>query len=62
MMNYTSGVGHHPCMYCAMLSLFAAVYWELLSPLVHSAGPRAALVSTLTVLFVVAPGYLPAAL
>ena len=42
-----------------MLSRFAAGYWKLLSPLVHRAGPHAALVSTLTVLFIVAPGYLP---
>jgi CheY-like chemotaxis protein len=59
MMNSTSELGHSPCMYCAFLSLFAAGYWNLLAPLVHSAGPRAALVGTLTALFVFAPGYLP---
>jgi hypothetical protein len=46
-------------MYCAMQSMLAAAYWTALSPLVHRARPRAALVCTLTVLFVFAPGYLP---
>jgi hypothetical protein len=55
----TSALDHPPCAYCATLSLLAAGYWTLLSPLVHSAGRRAALVITLTALFVFAPGYLP---
>ena len=58
-MDGTSELDHLPCMYCTMLSLFAAGYWKLLSPLVHSAGPHAAVVGTLTVLFTFAPGYLP---
>ena len=58
-MDVTAELDHPPCGYCAMLSLFAAGYWKLLSPLVHPGGGRAALVSTLTVVFVFAPGYLP---
>jgi hypothetical protein len=59
MVNASSELGHPPCMYCAIKSRLAAGYWKLLSPLVHSAGLRPALVSTLTALFVFAPGYLP---
>ena len=59
MIDRTSELDHLPCVYCTMLSLFAAGYWKLLSPLVHRGGRRAALVSTLTVLFIFAPGYLP---
>jgi hypothetical protein len=58
-MSGTSELDHVPCPYCAMLSLLAAGYWKLLSPLVHRAGRRATLVSTLTLMFTVAPGYLP---
>jgi hypothetical protein len=59
MMDSTSELDHLPCLYCAMLSLLAAGYWIVLSPLVHSVGRRAALVGALTVLFIFVPGYLP---
>jgi hypothetical protein len=58
-MDRTSEPDHLPCLYCATLSTLTAGYWNVLSPLVHRDGRRAALVSTLTVLFVFAPGYLP---
>lgn len=58
-MHGTVELDHRPCGYCAMLSMFAAGYWKLLAPLVHSGAPHAALVSALTVLFILAPGYLP---